>query len=77
MSSFTIKPYGVDPQSWENWTAAWIKLWADEKNKDSTEVKRNRRSEWVSNEKEVPWCPVHYRYCVIDESLKKFQDWSH
>ena len=79
MSSFTAKPHGVDPKCWEDWKQAWLYLWAEEKKKDATtvKVKWSRRSEWDSNEKEVPWCPLHYKYCVIDESIKKLQDWSH
>ena len=29
--SLAVTPHGVDPESLQEWKAAWIQLWADEK----------------------------------------------
>ena len=79
MSSFTVEPHGVDPQSLENWKKEWLELWAAEKDEEKSKVKKivKRKSAWDTYERDIPWCPKHFQYCVIDESMEKVHNWEH
>ena len=76
MGSYTVKSFGVDPVSLAEWKAAWKKIW-DNLKAGSSEFKWNPHSEWVSREEELPWCPIHFRFCVMDKRVRKLADWSH
>ena len=79
MSSFTVEPHGVDQQSLQTWKTEWLELWAAEKDAEKNKVKTiiRRQSAWDTHERDVPWCPTHYQYCIIDESMAKVQNWEH
>ena len=79
MSSFTVEPHGVDQQSLQNWKKEWLELWAAEKDAEKSKVKTiiRRQSAWDTYERDVPWCPIHFQYCIIDESMEKVQNWEH
>ena len=79
MSTFSVKPHGIDKDSLLQWKKEWLELWKNEKKDEKEKVKIpvKRDSEWDTHEREIPWCPEHYRYCVIDESVKGIQNWNH
>ena len=78
--SLAVTPHGVDPESLQEWKAAWIQLWADEKEdqkKKTVTIIIKRDSLWDTYERVVPWCPKHYDYCIIDETMSTVQNWKH
>ena len=80
MAKYQLKPFSVDMDSYQAWKQAWIELWLEEdklKKKGVVLPAFNPVSEWRTIEKDVPWCPIHFRYCIMDRSLQKFDDWSH
>ena len=79
MSSFSVEPHGVDQQSLHSWKTAWLQLWKDEKDPEKNKVVKiiNRESDWDTHERNIPWFPEHYEYCIIDESMAKVQNWKH
>ena len=76
MSNYKLKPFAVDPDSLIAWKQAWKDNWDADKS-DSSVCSWNTDSEWVSREKELPWCPFHFKYCVMDRRIRKLKDWSH
>ena len=76
MSTYTLKPFVVDPDSLAQWKRDWKEIWDAEKD-DSSVFTWNPNSEWVSREKDLPWCPYHFRFCVMDKRIRKLTDWSH
>ena len=76
MSTFTIQPSVVDPDSLVAWKNAWMELWKKEAIAP-TVIRLRPSSEWVIEESNVPSCPYHYDYCILDKSIKKLQNLNH
>ena len=76
MASFTIQPLVVDADSLEVWKKAWLEIWRKER-LTPTVLHKRPGSEWVMEDTDIPWCPFHFNYCILDESMMKIKDWNH
>ena len=76
MATFTIEPYVVDADRVELWKKAWLELWKKEKIKPRVFHLR-ADSQWVMEDTDIPYCPFHLNYCLLDESLINIKDWTH